>query len=79
METSRNVLFINRVIFFGFIVSSKDMSDPQKDKTIVEWPEPKNIHDIQSFMGLLSFTVGSSKDLVPSCPPLTDYMKQGRV
>ena len=48
--------FTDRVVFLGFIVSSKGVSaDPQKVQAIVDWPEPKNIHEIQSFHGLASF------------------------
>ena len=48
--------FTNRVVFLGFIVSSGGVSaDPQKVQVIVEWPEPKNIHEIRSFHGLTSF------------------------
>ena len=48
--------FIDRVIFLGFIVSTEGVSaDPQKVQAIVEWPEPKNIHEIRSFHGLASF------------------------
>ena len=47
--------FTNRVIFLGFIVSFEGVSaDPQKVQAIMEWPEPKNIHEIRSFHGLTS-------------------------
>jgi len=46
----------DQFIFLGFIISSKGVSaDPQKVQAIVDWPKPKNIHDIQSFHGLASF------------------------
>ena len=48
--------FSDQVIFLGFIISSKGVSaEPQKVQVIVDWPKPKNIHDIQSFHGLTSF------------------------
>ena len=48
--------FTNRVVFLGFIVSSEGVSaDPQKVQAIVEWPKPKNIHEIRRFHGLASF------------------------
>ena len=48
--------FTDQVIFLGFIISSKGVfADPQKVQAIVDWPKPKNIHDIQSFHGLTSF------------------------
>ena len=48
--------FSDQVIFLGFIISSKGVSaEPQKVQVIVDWPKPKNIHDIQSFHGLTCF------------------------
>ena len=39
--------FTNKVIFLGFIVFLEGVSvDPQKVQAIVDWPEPKNIHEI---------------------------------
>ena len=48
--------FIEKVIFLDFIVSSEGVSnDLQKVQVIVDWHEPKNIHEIRSFHGLASF------------------------
>ena len=48
--------FNDKVIFLGFIVSSEGVSaNPQKVRVIVDWPKPKNIHEIRSFHGLASF------------------------
>ena len=48
--------FTDSVIFLGFVVSSKGVSaDPQKVKAIVDWPKPKNIHEVCSFHGLATF------------------------
>jgi hypothetical protein len=39
--------FTDRVIFLGFIISSAGVSpDPQKVQSIMDWPQPKNIHDV---------------------------------
>jgi len=46
----------DQVIFLGFIISGEGVSaDPKKIKTIVEWPEPKNIHDVHSFHDMVTF------------------------
>ena len=48
--------FTNKVVFLGFMVSFEGVSaDPQKVQVIVDWPKPKNIHEIQNFHGLASF------------------------
>ena len=46
------VFMTDRVIFLGFIVSAQGVSaDPQKIHAIIEWPKPKNIRKVRSFMG----------------------------
>lgn len=45
-----------QVVFLGFIVSAKGMSvDPKRVRAIIEWPEPKNIHEVHRFHGLATF------------------------
>ena len=70
--------FTNKVVFLGFIVSSEGVSaNPQKFQAIVDWPEPKNIHDIWSFHGLASFYCRFIKGFSNIMSPITDCIKQG--
>lgn len=46
----------DRVEFLGFIVGTDGVSaDPERIRTITEWPVPKSIKDIQIFLGFANF------------------------
>jgi len=49
-------LCTNQVVFLGFVVSSKGVQvDEEKVKAIRDWPAPKNVSEVRSFHGLVSF------------------------
>ena len=40
----------------GYVISEKGVAlDLAKIKVILEWPVPKDVHDIRSFMGLTGY------------------------
>jgi SepF-like predicted cell division protein (DUF552 family) len=44
------------VKFLGFIIGTDGVKiDPEKTKSVEEWPMPKNVRDIQSFLGLANY------------------------
>ena len=44
------------VVFLCFIVSSKGVEiGREKIKAIVDWPLPRNIHEVRSFRGMKTF------------------------
>jgi len=52
-NVKKHSFLTDRVVFIGFIVSCKGVSmDPQKFQMIIDWPEPKTIHEVCSFLGL---------------------------
>jgi hypothetical protein len=46
----------NTVEYLGYILSLTGLSmDPAKVQTIQDWPEPRKVKDVQSFLGFANF------------------------
>ncbi|CAA7401507.1 unnamed protein product [Spirodela intermedia] len=57
--------FTSKVTFLSFVVSERGVStDPEKVRTIVTRPWPGSMHDIRSFIGLVTFYYDVSMDFV---------------
>ena len=50
------VFFVKRIQYFGHIISVKGMwMDPEKVDAILKWLKPKNLQELQIFLGMLGF------------------------
>jgi len=48
--------FKEQIQYLGHIISKYGIAmDPEKIRTIMEWPTPKDVADIRSFMGLAGY------------------------
>ena len=63
--------------FLGYIVSEKGLKmDPSKVKSILEWPKPQSVKDIQSFLGLANFYRKFVRDYSRIAQHLTDATRK---
>ena len=67
-----------RVDYLGFEVSPEGIhASPDKVKAVIEWPTPKDIHDLRSFLGLASYYRKFIKGFSEIARPLTWLTRKG--
>ena len=70
--------FQSCVEYLEFDVSVRGIQpSPKKVKTIVEWPTPKSVKDVHSFLGLAGFYRWFIEDFSLKARPMTDLTKEG--
>ncbi|SNX83759.1 uncharacterized protein MEPE_02467 [Melanopsichium pennsylvanicum] len=66
------------VEFLGYLVSPDGLSmDPTKVSTVLEWPPPQSIRQIQVFLGFANFYRRFIRHYSRVAAPLTDLLKGG--
>lgn len=69
---------VKEISFLGYIINEFGISvDSTKVEAIKNWPLPKTVRDIQSFLGLASFYRKFIKNFSLFLAPLTDCLKKG--
>lgn len=69
----------DKVEFLGYIISTDGISmDPAKIKTILEWEVPKNVRDVQCFLGFANFYRKFIKAFSQIALPLIRLTKKNR-
>ena len=68
--------FKHSVEYLGFEVSSTGIkASVDKVKIVQDWPEPQNVHDVRSFLGLVNYYRRFIRDYSQIAKPLTDLTK----
>ena len=71
LSPKKCTLLQHEVSFLGHIVSNHGVStDPHKTKAISEWPIPRNVKDVRSFIGICSYYRRFVKDFAKVAKPL---------
>ena len=68
----------NQVGYLGFEVNSSGIHvSPEKIRAVIEWPKPKSVRDVRSFLGLASYYRRFVRGFSEMARPLTELTKSG--
>ena len=68
----------DQVEYLGFEVGPRGIqASPGKVKAIIEWPRPKSVHDVRSFLGLASYYRRFVRGFSEMARPLTQMTRAG--
>ena len=74
---SKYEFWMEEIAFLGHIVSKEGVKpDPSKVKAIMEWEAPRNVTEIQSFLGLAGYYRRFVQDFSIFARPLTNLLKK---
>ena len=72
-KESKCDFFAEQIHYLGHIVSADGTRmDPDKVDAIIRWPAPKNLEELQIFLGMSGFYRQYVKDYAKIAVPLTD-------
>ena len=68
----------NKIHYLGHIISEKGIYvDPEKIETIMNWPTPRNVTDVRSFMRLAGYYKRFIKGFSKVAHSITSLKKKG--
>ena len=70
---------VQKASFLGFVISSKGISmDPERIRTIAEWPVPESVLDVQVFLGFANFYRRFIDGYSRVVLPITSLLRKGQ-
>ena len=79
LKPSKCVFFAAKVCFLGHIVSKDGvLPDPDNITKIVNWPTPKNVHDVQGILGIGNYYCRFVKNFSQKVQPLIELTKMNK-
>ena len=77
VKPEKSLFHVKEVHFLGFIVTPEGLQmDPEKIRSVVEWPTPKNVKEVQSFLEFANFYRKFIEKYSKIATPLTELTKK---
>jgi len=78
ISLDKSVFHAQRVEFLGYVIGVDGvMMSEESVKQIKEWEAPRNLKEVQSFLGFANFYRRFMESYSKICVPLTDLTKKG--
>ena len=79
-KESKCDFFKTEIHYLGHMISAEGLKmDPAKIEVILQWPHPRNVEELQIFLGMAGFYRKFIHDYAKITIPMTDQLKaQGR-
>ncbi|XP_070015850.1 putative mitochondrial protein AtMg00860 [Nicotiana tabacum] len=66
-----------KIDYLGHVVSEKGLSvDPTKIQAILQWPVPRNVKEVRSFLGLAGYYRRFIRQYASIASPITDLLRK---
>lgn len=80
LKPKKCFLLQRQVKYLGYIVSGEGIqTDPEKIDKVQNWPEPENISQLRSFLGLASYYRRHIPNFASVCRPLYKLCEKGQI
>jgi hypothetical protein len=77
IKPEKCMFHVTEVPFLGYLISKDGIRmDPGKIEAIVTWPAPRNVHDIQCFLGFANFYRRFIDDYSDRVVPITKLLRK---
>ena len=75
---SKCEFWLEKVAFLGHVLTAEGVAvDPAKIEAVIEWPQPKNVTNIRSFLGLAGYYRRFIENFSKIAKPMTELLKNG--
>src|ERR1700682_375681 len=78
-KLSKCEFYSKEISFLGHVINEHGIKmEPSKVDAVSKWPQPKNVHDIRSFLGLAGYYRRFVKDFSKIASPLTELLHKSK-